>query len=246
MAAPRKYRDVLTEETLRSLYTKHQSSTRIAHLIGCSHKTVLAYLHEYGIIESNRGRPASDKVGQYSGKLHVVAYVGKDKKGNTLWECLCECGRKHLLNNSHFGRVRSCGCVQSSQQYKGVYSHYLTRIKDGAKARSLEVSVTLEYVGDLLERQDYRCALTGWPIHVHRTSERGKTTASLDRIDSDKGYIEGNIQWIHKDINKMKQDFRQERFLEACFAVCNRTARRSGNEEFLDSKVPIDIAQTCS
>ena len=30
---------------------------------------------------------------------------------------------------------------------------------------------------------------------------------SLDRIDSSKGYTKDNIQWIHKDINKMKQTF---------------------------------------
>lgn len=40
--------------------------------------------------------------------------------------------------------------------------------------------------------------------------------ASLDRIDSDKGYIEGNVQWLHKWVNLMKSDFTQDEFLNYC------------------------------
>ena len=31
-----------------------------------------------------------------------------------------------------------------------------------------------------------------------------------------KGYIQGNVQWLHKDINKMKWNFDQNKFLEYC------------------------------
>jgi len=44
-------------------------------------------------------------------------------------------------------------------------------------------------------------------------------TASLDRIDSSKGYIEGNVQWVHRKINMMKQSYTQEEFIELCQAV---------------------------
>ena len=37
-------------------------------------------------------------------------------------------------------------------------------------------------------------------------------TASLDRIDSSKGYTEDNIQWVHKDVNQMKMDLPEQRF----------------------------------
>lgn len=38
----------------------------------------------------------------------------------------------------------------------------------------------------------------------------------LDRIDSSKGYIEGNVQWVHKDVNMMKQNYSQKYFIEMC------------------------------
>ena len=52
------------------------------------------------------------------------------------------------------------------------------------------------------------------PINLDR---KGKNqTASLDRIDSSKGYTKNNVQWLHKDINIMKRDFPEEKFLFLC------------------------------
>ena len=42
------------------------------------------------------------------------------------------------------------------------------------------------------------------------------TTASVDRIDSSGGYVESNVQWVHKDVNKMKMDIPQNQFIEYC------------------------------
>jgi archaellum component FlaC len=44
---------------------------------------------------------------------------------------------------------------------------------------------------------------------------------SLDRIDSKLGYIEGNVQWLHKDVNYMKQEYSQEYYIDICKKVAN-------------------------
>jgi len=33
------------------------------------------------------------------------------------------------------------------------------------------------------------------------------------------GYIKGNVQWVLKDINMMKQQYSQSRFIELCKMV---------------------------
>jgi hypothetical protein len=43
--------------------------------------------------------------------------------------------------------------------------------------------------------------------------------ASLDRIDSSKGYIDGNVQWVHKEVNEMKMQATQNEFIEYCNLV---------------------------
>jgi peroxiredoxin family protein len=44
----------------------------------------------------------------------------------------------------------------------------------------------------------------------------GLGTASLDRKDSSKGYTKDNIQWIHKDLQKMKMDMPEDKFINWC------------------------------
>lgn len=55
----------------------------------------------------------------------------------------------------------------------------------------------------------------------HADTSIGNLTASLDRIDSSKGYIEGNVQWVHKRINKMKLDDSDTEFIEWCRLIAD-------------------------
>lgn len=43
--------------------------------------------------------------------------------------------------------------------------------------------------------------------------------ASLDRIDSSLGYIEGNVQWVLREINFMKGNLDEEYFKNICIAI---------------------------
>ena len=74
-------------------------------------------------------------------------------------------------------------------------------------------------VYDLWVKQGKKCALSGIPIDFENSSPNIKNyrcSASLDRIDSEKGYIVGNIQLLYKDINRMKSDFNEEYFIQMC------------------------------
>lgn len=58
-------------------------------------------------------------------------------------------------------------------------------------------------------------------------------TASLDRIDSSKGYIEGNIQWIHKELNWLKNDLDEMVLVD----WCEKITRHKRPELFIGSIV---------
>jgi len=62
--------------------------------------------------------------------------------------------------------------------------------------------------------------MTGWPISL----AYGAQTASLDRVDSRKGYVVGNIQWVHSMVNMSKNKYPQDKFIEMCRAVTQRAA----------------------
>jgi len=73
-----------------------------------------------------------------------------------------------------------------------------------ARHSNLEFNLTIEFLWELFLKQDRKCALTGVPIKFPKQGERSKGTASLDRIDSSKGYFPENVRWTHKTINLMK------------------------------------------
>lgn len=60
-----------------------------------------------------------------------------------------------------------------------------------------------------------KCSLTGWDISMGYKDH----TASLDRIDSTKGYEAGNIQWVHTMVNMCKNKYAQPEFISMCIAV---------------------------
>jgi hypothetical protein len=150
----------------------------------------------------------------------------KSKQRSTWWLCKCDCGNEKIVRSTELlrGDTKSCGCgrkYENSHNYKGIgklaqskFSH----IKYGAIKRNLEFTITIEYVWNLFERQNGRCYYTNKEIEL-RTRNSGSMTASLDRIDSSKGYIEGNVIWVHKDINIMKNVFEHEYFVNLCKLV---------------------------
>jgi hypothetical protein len=105
--------------------------------------------------------------------------------------------------------------------YEELDGRRIVSYKANAKKRGLGFSVSPKYLWKTLEHQKFRCALSNLPIVMSRENP----TASLDRIDSSKGYIKGNIQWLHKEINFLKQNCNQPRFVELCVAVAKASGR---------------------
>lgn len=80
------------------------------------------------------------------------------------------------------------------------------------------VAVSIEDAWNIFLQQNRKCALSGQPIEFTASKI---ISASLDRIDSSKGYIKGNIQWVHKNVNKMKSNFSDQKFIDTCKLVAD-------------------------
>ena len=107
--------------------------------------------------------------------------------------------------------------------------HFST-IKREAKLRGYDFLVTAKTIYNLYETQNERCALTDLPISFASIGERNlglKKTASLDRIDNNKGYIEENIWWLHKDVNIMKHAHSTGTFLRYILLIALNWLRKS-------------------
>ncbi len=166
--------------------------------------------------------------GKKYGELTVLDRNGK-MYGQAAWLCQCSCGNYKTIagDNLRKGCSTSCGCKWKRNGnknplwsgYEEISGSVWTRIQSGAKARNLEFNINIEYVWNLFIQQNKKCKLTNLDIFMAPGSsdeKRAEATASLDRIDPKKGYIEGNVQWVHKDVNRMKNHFNQQYFIDIC------------------------------
>jgi hypothetical protein len=90
---------------------------------------------------------------------------------------------------------------------------------------SKDIAVSLDYVYGIGESQNWKCALTGLPLEFERggTEWGGKwcnpNSCTIDRIDSSKGYVKGNIQLVLWKVNCIKRDLKDDEFIEICKQV---------------------------
>jgi len=167
----------------------------------------------------------SSMVGQTYGQWTVVRLHGTDsKKENFLLWCRCECGAERQQTASCLRTKRAPICTHCLDLAKANVAarHRWKKFLWAASKRRLPVEISLEEANKLLVKQGFKCALTGLPISQASNLKEemsGCSTASIDRIDSSRGYLADNVQWVHKDINRMKWEFSHQRFIELCRAV---------------------------
>lgn len=149
------------------------------------------------------------------------------KNKHTLkFKCLCMlCNTEHLVDCYNLEKGISTKCYKCSMiknsgsnnsSWKGygeIGAKILSRARNGAIARNIKFNLSLEELDEKWKQQKQICALTGMYIDLK--------DASIDRIDSNGDYEYNNVQWIHKDVNIMKNHFQQDYFIKMCKSICN-------------------------
>ena len=169
-------------------------------------------------------------------------YFGKSKYRRKVARVKCDCGTIEVRRFDHVksGRTKHCkrcsakttikdnpnhGWLTHNNQTIGLLSKtFFSTYRNGAKRRGIEFNISQQYAWNLFEKQENKCALTGMDITLspdicESNPAYAKFTASLDRKDNNKGYVEGNVQWVHKEINRFKNDYSMSEFIEMCKAV---------------------------
>lgn len=215
----------LTKEYLIDRFiNKKWSYFQIYKETNWSKSTIVLKLRQFGL-RRKRDLRKLDLTGKIFGKLNVVDVAPKSKKHNN-WLCKCECGKQCIVSTGNLlsGNSMTCGCSHnltgemhpSWKGYKNISGRTFCVMENNAIRRGIYFNLTINELGDLFEKQNGKCALTGWNLIL---SKNNTNTASIDRIDSTKGYIIDNIQWVHKDVNKAKNTLSQDKFIEMCQAV---------------------------
>ena len=149
-----------------------------------------------------------DLTGQRFGRLLCKSQAGKNKRGDILWECVCDCGNTCFVASTSLkrGRTKSCGCLRNEYLHKpkagkkthGKTNSRLYAVWRGMKQRCNDpnsdnyyryggrgISVCDEWVSDFT-------AFEKWAMEngYDETAPQGKFT--VDRINNDGNYEPSN------------------------------------------------------
>jgi len=164
-------------------------------------------------------------IGTSFGKWIVLGYSHYDNEHH--WNVKCSgCNKEYIRRAGQLVNKRSFGCQSCNaferEKYSfwegidGVSKQYLTRLS----FRKKEVTISLQDLVDQWKKQHGKCAYSGVDlVLVRKDTAWTKSTASIDRIDSSKGYVPNNVQWVHKRINTMKNDMNEQEFISWCTKV---------------------------
>lgn len=167
-------------------------------------------------------------------KWTILAFSHIDKKGQQYWLCRCECGLEKSVRTSHLIRQLNKGCSYCKKQsYRSTNSPYwkggkfisksvLTSCLFSANKRNIDFKITIDDLENQWIKQNGKCAYTDIQLTLPINNADKSFNASVDRIDSSEPYIKENIQWVLKEVNIMKMDLPESKFLELCKRISAR------------------------
>lgn len=156
-----------------------------------------------------------DLTGQSIGTYRVIKRAERqNERWGNFWHCECiKCGIKIIFPSRSIKCGQACkNCCQKLPNNQAAFNQLLWHYKKGASSRGLVFALSPEEADRLFKLP---CAYCGQaPSQVSKASQSSMYVYNgIDRIDNDKGYIQGNVAPCCKMCNWCKgkhslEDFR--------------------------------------
>jgi len=156
--------------------------------------------------------------------LRANSDIKRSIKFNRLSYCSNVC--HGTINYDHLEKyygTSNPGNTSKTDEYTGI-REFIRRIKmhNISARRKKECNIDIIYLLELWNK-NHVCPYTGIeltkPFYRKKTDKR--TCASLDRIDSNKGYIKGNVQFVSLMANYAKNNMSHDDMINFCKTIAS-------------------------
>jgi hypothetical protein len=185
--------------------------TSISKITGISYNTIKKYWKDDILNDlNNYSRPIKLNLsGELENSEYGLKYIGQRKS-----EYKCQfCGEENpkMFDDGNHSTCKKC---KYERRKNRTNSDMAQKLYDNSKrsyrtrANIEKYDLTKDYIQELLEEQNYKCYYTKVDLKVGTKL----TNPTIDRIDSSKGYIQGNVVICTEICNIMKNDLSTEEF----------------------------------
>ncbi len=145
--------------------------------------------------------------------LKKISEYNRNKKVGRNNYCSHSCCSRAVKNP----RLRSHEVLHNVADLS-LFKYYYKMVQNRIK-RHPDFNLTILDIKEQWEKQKGICPYSGVQLSLRKLNEKRTDLiyeASIDRIDSSKGYIVGNIQFVSIPINYMKSTMNHEQMLDLC------------------------------
>jgi len=193
-----------------------------------------------------------DLTGKKFGRLVVKIPMLQRKAGQVVWECHCTCPQKTIVKimsrNLVTGRTKSCGCLQREVVSNVMRTHGLTNDRmykkwEDIKSRCFNKNNPryTEYGGrGITLHTPWLLDPVAFVEYVKALPGSDNPILSLDRIDNNKDYEPGNLQWAtaKQQANNRSNNIPQERVAYIQYLLKNSCLSKTKIKEIARQKFP--------
>lgn len=163
-----------------------------------------------------------------------LSEIKRNKKNKRKTFCNLSCAGKYTIKNIPKNKKRWSHLNPSNRKDEySKFRFFLKVCKKRSKQKKRNINITLQDLKNQWEKQKGVCPYTGWKLIAFRTTgqvlPKTPNRASLDRIDSSKGYVKGNIQFISLIAQYAKNDWNKNVILKFSKSVLKSRLQRTKN-----------------
>lgn len=174
-----------------------------------------------------------DLVGKKINKLTVIEKIPYSG-GRSRFKCECECGNKKEFDGPKLnsGRIKSCGCLKYSEEYKislskrrrlkwgeSLKNRIVDSYKRNAKIKGYEFNLTNKQLETLFKEDCYYCGRKPYKTITKHNFYGDFTYNGIDRLLNTKGYTIDNVVPCCQQCNFLKNSYDVNDFIDIIIMI---------------------------